>query len=93
MIKNIEVTARTEWRRSCDPTLYDAIQKAKKNSVPADNIRRAVNVVAVLKPVVLTMKPSCIRVWSKWCSISRECLTDNRNRAASDVRVALSIHW
>jgi transcriptional/translational regulatory protein YebC/TACO1 len=42
MIKNIEVAARTGGADPAgNPTLYDAIQKAKKSSVPADNIERA----------------------------------------------------
>ena len=43
LIKNIEVAARTGGGDPTgNPTLFDAIQKAKKNSVPADNITRAV---------------------------------------------------
>ena len=43
MIKNIEVAARTGGGDPAgNPTLYDAIQKAKKTSVPNDNIDRAV---------------------------------------------------
>ena len=43
LIKNIEVAARTGGGDpAANPTLYDAIQKAKKTSVPNDNIDRAV---------------------------------------------------
>src|SRR6187399_3071395 len=43
LIKNIEVAARTGGGDvNGNPTLYDAIQKAKKTSVPNDNIDRAV---------------------------------------------------
>ena len=43
LIKNIEVAARTGGGDLAgNPTLYDAIQKAKKSSVPNDNIERAV---------------------------------------------------
>src|SRR6266567_592209 len=42
LIKNIEVAARTGGGDpDGNPTLYDAIQKARKNSVPADNVERA----------------------------------------------------
>ena len=42
LIKNIEVAARTGGGDpDGNPTLYDAIQKAKKSSVPNDNIDRA----------------------------------------------------
>ncbi len=43
LIKNIEVAARTGGGDLAgNPTLFDAVQKAKKNSVPIDNINRAV---------------------------------------------------
>jgi transcriptional/translational regulatory protein YebC/TACO1 len=43
LIKNIEVAARTGGGDlSGNPTLFDAVQKAKKSSVPNDNIDRAV---------------------------------------------------
>ena len=43
LIKNIEVAARMGGGDvDGNPTLYDAIQKARKNSVPIDNIDRAV---------------------------------------------------
>jgi transcriptional/translational regulatory protein YebC/TACO1 len=71
LIKNVEVAARTGGGDPAgNPTLYDAIQKAKKSSVPNDNIDRAV-------------RPGGVAVLV-------ECLTDNRNRAASDVRVAFT---
>ncbi len=42
LIKNIEVAARTGGGDLAgNPTLYDAVQKAKKSSVPNDNIDRA----------------------------------------------------
>ena len=42
LIKNVEVAARTGGGDPAgNPTLYDAIQKAKKSSVPNDNIDRA----------------------------------------------------
>ena len=73
LIKNIEVAARTGGGDPAgNPTLFDAIQKAKKNSVPADNITRAV------------------KRGSGEEAGGVECLTDNRNRAASDVRVAFT---
>ena len=43
LIKNVEVAARTGGADlSGNPTLFDAVQKAKRNSVPSDNIDRAV---------------------------------------------------
>src|SRR5258708_22796788 len=43
LIKNVEVAARGGGPDvSANPTLYDAVQKAKRSSVPNDNIDRAV---------------------------------------------------
>src|SRR6187551_3968737 len=43
LIKNIEVAARTGGADlNGNPTLFDAVQKAKKSSVPNENIDRAV---------------------------------------------------
>jgi transcriptional/translational regulatory protein YebC/TACO1 len=43
LIKNIEVAARLGGGDpDGNPTLYDSMQKARKNSVPIDNIERAV---------------------------------------------------
>src|ERR1700735_5493221 len=43
LIKNVEVAARTGGADPAgNPTLFDAVQKAKKSSVPNDNIDRAV---------------------------------------------------
>src|SRR5260221_11160766 len=43
LIKNIEVAARSGGPdMTANPTLYDAVQKAKRSSVPNDNIDRAV---------------------------------------------------
>ncbi len=42
LIKNVEVAARSGGPDPAgNPTLYDAVQKAKRNSVPNDNIDRA----------------------------------------------------
>jgi len=92
LIKNIEVAARTGGGDpDGNPTLYDAIQKAKKSSVPNDNIDRAwkrgSGAEAGGAEYVTIMYegygPSGVAVLI-------ECLTDNRNRAASDVRVAMT---
>ena len=63
LIKNIEVAARTGGGDPAgNPTLYDAIQKAKKSSVPNDNIDRAVKRgVRRSRPAAPTTRRSCTR--------------------------------
>ena len=92
LIKNIEVAARTGGGDvTGNPTLYDAIQKAKKSSVPNSNIDNAVK-----------RGSGATAGGSDWETITYEgyapggvavlieCLTDNRNRAAAEVRTALT---
>ncbi|MFC7492257.1 MULTISPECIES: YebC/PmpR family DNA-binding transcriptional regulator [unclassified Knoellia] len=92
LIKNIEVAARTGGGDiTGNPTLYDAIQKAKKSSVPNNNIDNAVK-----------RGSGATAGGSDWETITYEgyapggvailieCLTDNRNRAAAEVRTALT---
>jgi transcriptional/translational regulatory protein YebC/TACO1 len=63
LIKAIEVSARAGGADvSGNPTLFDAIAKAKKSSVPADNIDRAVKRGAGLETGVKSGKPLCMKV-------------------------------
>jgi len=92
LIKNIEVAARTGGPDpSGNPTLYDAIQKAKKNSVPADNIDRAVKRGGGAEAGGAEYLSIFYEAYAAGgTAILIECLTDNRNRSASDVRVAVT---
>lgn len=63
LIKNIEVAARVGGGDPAgNPTLYDAIQKAKKSSVPNENIERRRKRGAEKRPAAPTGKPSSTRV-------------------------------
>jgi YebC/PmpR family DNA-binding regulatory protein len=74
-----------------NPTLYDAIQKAKKSSVPNANIERAVKRGAGLEAGGADYQTIMYEGYGpNGVAILIECLTDNRNRAASDVRVAMT---
>ncbi|MDR1852465.1 MAG: YebC/PmpR family DNA-binding transcriptional regulator [Propionibacteriaceae bacterium] len=92
LIKNIEVAARTGGPDPAgNPTLYDAIQKAKKNSVPADNIDRAVKRAAGGEGGGADWTTIMYEAYAAGgVAILIECLTDNRNRSASDVRIAVT---
>jgi YebC/PmpR family DNA-binding regulatory protein len=92
MIKNIEVAARTGGGDPAgNPTLYDAIQKAKKSSVPNDNIDRAVKRGSGLETGGADWQTIMYEGYGpNGVAFLIECLTDNRNRAATEVRVALT---
>ncbi len=92
LIKNIEVAARTGGGDpEGNPTLYDAIQKAKKNSVPQDNIERARKRGAGEEAGGADWQTITYEGYAPGgVAVLIECLTDNKNRAASEVRTALS---
>jgi YebC/PmpR family DNA-binding regulatory protein len=92
LIKNIEVAARTGGNDPTgNPTLYDAIQKAKKSSVPNDNIDRAVKRGGGLEAGAADYETIMYEGYGPHgVAFLVECLTDNRNRAAADVRTAFT---
>lgn len=74
-----------------NPALYDAIEKAKKANVPADNIDRAIKKgtgadkdgVEITEMIYEGYSPGGIAVVVK-------SLTDNKNRTAKNMRHAFS---
>jgi YebC/PmpR family DNA-binding regulatory protein len=91
LIKGIESAARNGGADlSANPTLVTAIQKAKDNSVPKDNIDRAVargagdvDGIDYIEAFYEGYGPGGVALYV-------QILTDNRNRAASDVRSAFT---
>jgi YebC/PmpR family DNA-binding regulatory protein len=92
LVKNIEVAARVGGADMAgNPTLYDAVQKAKKSSVPNENIDRAVKRGAGLEAGAAEYETIMYEGYGPGgVAMLIECLTDNRNRAAMEVRTALT---
>jgi YebC/PmpR family DNA-binding regulatory protein len=92
LIKNIEVAARTGGGDPAgNPTLFDAIQKAKKSSVPNDNIDRAVKRGAGLEAGGVDYQGITYEGYAAGgVAVLIECLTDNKNRSAMEVRTAMT---
>src|SRR5947208_8108810 len=92
LIKNIEVAARTGGGDpDGNPTLFDAVQKAKKNSVPADNIDRAIKRGSGAEAGGADWQTIMYEGYApNGVAVLIECLTDNRNRAATEVRIAMT---
>jgi YebC/PmpR family DNA-binding regulatory protein len=92
LIKNVEVAARTGGGDVAgNPTLADAIAKAKGNSVPNDNIDRAVRRGSGVDAGGADYEAVTYEGYGPGgVAVLVECLTDNRNRAATEVRTALS---
>ncbi len=92
LIKNVEVAARTGGGDpEGNPTLYDAIQKARKNSVPMDNIERARKRGAGEEAGGADWQTVMYEGYApNGVAVLVECLTDNKNRAAGEVRTAMT---
>jgi YebC/PmpR family DNA-binding regulatory protein len=92
LVKNIEVAARTGGGDPVgNPTLFDAIQKAKKTSVPNDNIERARKRGAGEEAGGADYETIMYEGYGpNGVALLVECLTDNRNRAAGEVRTAMN---
>ncbi|WP_167992704.1 YebC/PmpR family DNA-binding transcriptional regulator [Arthrobacter pigmenti] len=92
LIKNIEVAARAGGADMAgNPALELAVQKAKKTSVPNDNIDRAIKRGAGLTGEVIDYSEIIYEARGpQGSALLIECLTDNKNRAASEVRVAIT---
>jgi YebC/PmpR family DNA-binding regulatory protein len=92
LVKNVEVAARTGGADVAgNPTLADAIAKAKGSSVPNDNIDRAVRRGAGVDAGGADYEAITYEGYGPGgVAVLVECLTDNRNRAASEVRTIFS---
>lgn len=91
-IKVIEVAARIGGPDLAgNPALAEAVHKAKKNSVPGDNIDRAIKRGAGLDGDAVEYTTIMYEAYGpNGVALMVECLTDNKNRAAAEVRTALS---
>ena len=88
LIKNIEIAARMGGGDpDGNPSLYDAIYKAKKASMPADNIKRAVKRGSGEEAGGANYEDIVYEGYAPaGVGLIIECLTDNRNRTAADLR-------
>lgn len=66
--------------------LYDVIQKAKQNNMPQDNITRSIKKASGGEDLGNYEPINYEGYGSKGVAFIVECLTDNRNRTAADVR-------
>lgn len=92
LIKNIEVAAKLGGPDLAgNPTLVDAVQKAKKTSVPNSNIDSAIKRGAGLLGEAVDYQTIMYEGYAAGgVALLIECLTDNKNRAAADVRTIVS---
>ena len=91
LIRGIEVAARNG---GADPvnnaSLYQAISKAKSNSVPNENIERALKRLSGDSDGIDFQEVHYEGYGPHGVAILVECLTDNKNRTSSDVKAAFN---
>lgn len=92
LVKNIEIAARQGGGdMDGNAALYEAVNKAKKSSVPADNIKRAIARGSGAEAGGAQYEEITYEGYApNGVGLIISCLTDNRNRAAADVRTTLS---
>ena len=93
LIRGIEVAARNG---GTDPnnnaSLYQAISKAKSNSVPNDNIERALKRLSGDTDGKHYEEIYYEGYGPHGVAILVECLTDNKNRTSSDIKAIFTRH-
>lgn len=92
LIRNIEVAARNGGPDpDGNPALYEAMYKARKSSVPNDNIDRAVKRGSGAAEGGVDYQSILYEGYGPGgVAVLIECLTDNKNRAAAEVRLAFT---
>jgi YebC/PmpR family DNA-binding regulatory protein len=92
LIKNIEVAAKMGGADMAgNPTLVDAVQKAKKTSVPNSNIDNAIKRGSGQLGEAVDYQTIMYEGYAAGgVALLIECLTDNKNRAAADVRTIMT---
>lgn len=93
LLRYVEVAAR-EGGGNIDgnPTLASAVAKAKENSVPNDNITRAIKRGTGELAGEAYEEISYEGYGPAGVAVLVQCLTNNRNRASQDVRAAFNGH-
>lgn len=91
LLRFVEVAAREGGGNiEANPTLATAVQKAKESSVPNDNIQRAIKRGTGELQGEAYEEVSYEGYGPGGVAVLVQCLTNNRNRAAQDVRAAFN---
>ena len=87
LLKVIAVAAKTGSNPQFNPRLRSAIEKAKENNVPQDNIKRAISKASETKD----LEELLIEAYGPGgVAMILEAITDNRNRTISEIKKILS---
>ena len=88
LVREISIAAKTGPDPSMNPRLAVAVEAARKASVPNDTIQRAINKGAGIGGEKLELDTVTFEGFAPHkVPVIVECLTDNRNRTAPEMRV------
>lgn len=92
--KLIAIAAEKWWDPDKNPALYDAIEKARKDNVPNDNIERAIK-KWTWEDKTWVQIDTIVYEWygAWWVAVIVTTLTDNKNRTAPNIRHIFSKYW
>lgn len=89
LLNAVAIAAKTEQNPEFNPRLRTAIQKAKENKVPQDNIDRAIKRSSEIKD----LEELIIEAYGpEGVVILIEAVTDSKNRAIAEIKKILSDH-
>lgn len=87
LVRAISIAAKTEPNPQFNPRLRSAIEKAEENSVPKDNIERAINKAGEEK----NLEDIIVEAYGpEGSAIIIEGITDSKNRAISEIKHILT---
>lgn len=87
LLRAIAIAAKTEPNPDFNPRLRSAIEKARENKVPNENIVRAVSKASEAKD----LEEVTIEAYGpEKAAIIIEAITDNKNRTISEIRTLLN---
>lgn len=92
--KLIALAAQWWWDPDLNPSLADAIAKAKADNVPNDNIDRAIKKWTWEDKSAAQIQEITYEWYAPgWVAVIVKTLTDNKNRTASNIRHTFSKFW
>ena len=92
--KLIALAAQKWWNPDDNPSLFAAIQKAKKEWVPNDNIDRAIKKWTGEDNSWVQIQEIIYEWYAPWgIALMVETLTDNKNRTVGNIRNIFTKYW
>ncbi len=90
LLKAITIAAKTEPNPQFNPRLRTAVEKARDNNVPQDNIERAIKHASeekILEEIIIGA------YGPEGATLLIEAITDNKNRTIPEIKKILSDHY